>query len=126
MVASPFKAYGIRGRIGENLDEDLAYRLGRAVSQRMQPGRVVAGRDTRERSAGLQDALMRGLADGGSDVFDIGLCGTEEVYFDTDHLRAGAGVMVSASHNPIDYNGMKLVGAEAWPLPDAVFSRLRP
>ena len=85
---------------------------------------VATGRDIRSSSAQLQDALISGLNDGGCDVVDIGLCGTEEVYFATDHLNAGAGIMVTASHNPIDYNGMKLVGQGARPLSDEVFRRL--
>lgn len=124
MSDSPFKAYDIRGRIGDNLDEALAYALGRAVAAELSPGLVATGRDIRASSAALQAALAEGLADGGADVADIGLCGTEEVYFATDHLKAGAGIMVTASHNPIDYNGMKLVGPEARPLPDTVFRAL--
>ncbi|MEL6533046.1 MAG: phosphomannomutase, partial [Pseudomonadota bacterium] len=124
MTDSPFKAYDIRGRVGDNLDEDLAYRLGRAVADQLKPAHVVTGRDIRESSAPLQAALMRGLSEGGVAVSDIGLCGTEEVYFATDHLGAGAGIMVTASHNPIDYNGMKLVGPGARPLDDATFRAL--
>ena len=124
MNNSPFKAYDIRGRIGDNLDEDLAYALGRVVAAELQPATVATGRDIRESSARLQEALARGLSDGGTAVIDIGLCGTEEVYFATDHLGAGAGVMVTASHNPIDYNGMKLVGPGAAPLSDETFRML--
>ena len=124
MSDSPFKAYDIRGRVGENLDEDLAYALGRVVAHEMDPGTVVLGHDIRESSAPFAQALARGLTEGGADTIEIGLCGTEEVYFATDHFGAGAGVMVTASHNPIDYNGMKLVGAGAKPLPDDVFRTL--
>ncbi|MEM1340733.1 MAG: phosphomannomutase [Pseudomonadota bacterium] len=124
MSDSPFKAYDIRGRIGDNLDADLAYRLGRAVARGMAVDTVVTGRDIRASSAELEAALSQGLSDGGCDVISIGLCGTEEVYFATDHLAAGAGVMVTASHNPIDYNGMKLVGAGAAPLSEAEFRQL--
>ncbi|MBF9036856.1 phosphomannomutase [Rhodobacterales bacterium HKCCE2091] len=120
---SAFKAYDIRGRVGEDLTEEIAYALGRAAAAR-DPGRVATGRDIRESSAALQGALNEGLADGGADVSDIGLCGTEEVYFATDHLGAGMGIMVTASHNPIDYNGMKLVGAGSRPLDDATFRAL--
>ena len=123
-MTSPFKAYDIRGRVGDNLDEDLSYGLGRAVAEQMEPGLVATGRDIRASSESLQEALIRGLTDGGTDVADIGLCGTEEVYFATDHLGAGAGIMVTASHNPIDYNGMKLVGPGARPLSDATFRAL--
>ena len=124
MSDSPFKAYDIRGRVGENLDEELSYALGRVVAAEMAPGRVVVGHDIRETSGPFAEALARGLTTGGADVIEIGLCGTEEVYFATDHFGAGAGVMVTASHNPINYNGMKLVGAGAKPLPDALFRRL--
>lgn len=123
-MTSPFKAYDIRGRVGDTLTEDIAYALGRAVAQDLSPRLVATGRDVRESSAALQDALARGLMEGGVDVVDIGLCGTEEVYFATDHLGAEAGIMVTASHNPIDYNGMKLVGPGARPLSDAQFRRL--
>ena len=120
---SPFKAYDIRGRVDDNLDEELAYRLGRAVAEDS-PGRVATGRDIRDSSERLQAALIQGLTEGGADVSNIGLCGTEEVYFATDHLGAGAGIMVTASHNPIDYNGMKLVGPGAKPLSDTAFRTL--
>lgn len=120
---SAFKAYDIRGRVEEELTPGFAYALGRAVAAG-NPGRVVTGRDIRASSEALQGALNEGLADGGADVSDIGLCGTEEVYFGTDHLDAGMGVMVTASHNPIDYNGMKLVGRGATPLPDETFRAL--
>ncbi|MEM6421121.1 MAG: phosphomannomutase [Pseudomonadota bacterium] len=124
MTASPFKAYDIRGRIGETLDEDLAHALGRALAATLDPGHVVLGRDIRASSEALEAALAAGLVAGGVAVTTIGLCGTEEVYFATDHLDAGAGVMVTASHNPIDYNGMKIVGPGAAPLPDATFRAL--
>ncbi len=124
MSGSPFKAYDIRGRVGDNLDEDLAHALGRAVAATLDPGQVVLGHDIRESSVPLEQALARGLTEGGVDAITIGLCGTEEVYFATHRLGAGAGIMVTASHNPIDYNGMKLVGPGAAPLPDATFRAL--
>ncbi|NBC29039.1 MAG: phosphomannomutase CpsG, partial [Spirochaetes bacterium] len=108
---SCFKAYDVRGRLGVDLDADIARRIGRAFAEELAPGRVVTGRDCRESSPALQAALNEGLRDGGADVIEIGLCGTEEVYFATDHLAAGGGIMVTASHNPADYNGMKLVQA---------------
>ncbi len=116
MALSAFKTYDIRGRVGETLDEGLAYRLGRAFTQVMAPGKVVLGRDIRGSSEVLQDALARGLMDEGAEVLDIGLCGTEEVYFATDHLGAGGGLMVTASHNPIGDNGVKLIGPGARPV----------
>ena len=111
-----FKAYDIRGRLGDELNEEIAWRIGRAYAELLQPQRVVVGRDVRASSASLCVALARGLAEGGVDVFDIGLCGTEEIYFATFHGGFDGGIVVTASHNPIDYNGMKLVRAEAQPI----------
>ena len=116
MALKAFKSYDIRGRVGEDLDEDFAYRMGRAFVRVMQPGCVVLGRDIRDSSPMLQAAIARGLMDEGADVLDIGLCGTEEVYFATDHLGAGGGMMVTASHNPIGDNGVKVIGPGARPI----------
>ena len=113
---SCFKAYDIRGRVPDALNEDIAYRIGRAYAEYLRPSRVVVGRDVRLSSASLADALVRGLTHGGSDVADIGVCGTEEVYFATFHERLDGGIMVTASHNPMDYNGMKLVREDARPI----------
>jgi len=118
---SCFKAYDIRGRVDTDVTEDLAWRLGRAVVHVLAARRVVVGRDSRATSPQLADALAEGIIASGASVLDLGLCGTEEVYFATDHLDACAGVMVTASHNPIDYNGFKLVGPKATPLSDNVF-----
>ncbi len=114
-----FKSYDVRGRLGIDLDEGLAHRIGRAFASVMRPGVVVVGHDVRASSPALAAALTNGLRDGGADVIDIGLCGTEEVYFATDHFRAGGGLMVTASHNPIDYNGIKLVKKGARPISGA-------
>lgn len=111
-----FKSYDIRGRLGADIDEDVCYRIGRAFVPAINPGTVVVGWDARETSPVLAAALMRGLTESGADVIDIGLCGTEEVYFATTHFEAGGGLMVTASHNPIDYNGVKLVKAESRPI----------
>ena len=111
-----FKAYDIRGRVPDQLDEDLAYRIGRAYAEVEKPSRVVVGRDIRLSSAALAEALAQGLMDGGAEVFDIGVCGTEQVYFATFAREMDGGIMVTASHNPIDYNGMKLVRAGARPI----------
>ncbi len=116
-----FKAYDIRGKVGIELDPDFAVRLGRAVAVCLTPGKVVIGRDVRESSPELAAALAYGLSAGGVDVLNLGLCGTEEVYFATDNIGAGAGIMVTASHNPIEYNGFKLIGPGARPLTDAEF-----
>lgn len=113
---SCFKSYDIRGRLGEELDEPLAYLIGRGFARVLNPGMVVIGRDVRESSPALQAALMAGLQDEGVDVIDLGLCGTEEVYFATDHFGAGGGLMVTASHNPINYNGIKMVRDGARPI----------
>ncbi len=104
-----FKAYDIRGHVPDELNEDIAYRIGRAFAQILHPGEVVVGRDVRRDSPDFARALTRGLRDAGADVIDIGLCGTEEVYFQTAHRACGGGIMVTASHNPLDFNGMKLV-----------------
>jgi phosphomannomutase len=111
-----FKAYDVRGRVPAELNDDVAYRIGRAFSQLLQPGTVVVGQDVRPTSPALARALVRGLLDGGADVLDIGLCGTEEVYFATSFAKAGGGIMVTASHNPADWNGMKLVREESRPI----------
>lgn len=116
MPLPAFKAYDIRGRVPDELNEDLARRIGVALSDQLEPGTVVVGHDVRLTSAALQDALVVGLRGAGREIIDIGLCGTEEVYFQTDHLGAAGGVMVTASHNPMDYNGMKLVREKARPI----------
>jgi phosphomannomutase len=104
-----FKAYDIRGRVPDELDETVAYRIGRAFVELFRPRSVVVGQDVRPTSPALARALMRGLTEGGADVLDIGLCGTEEVYFATAFAEAGGGIMITASHNPAGWNGMKLV-----------------
>jgi len=111
-----FKAYDIRGRVPDELNEELAWRLGRAYAAFFKPVRVAVGRDVRLSSPALAEALARGLSEGGVEVLELGLCGTEEVYFATFHYRLDGGIMVTASHNPADYNGMKLVCAQARPL----------
>jgi phosphomannomutase len=116
MKISCFKAYDIRGRIPDQLNEKVAYRIGRAFAEFLKPKKVVVGRDVRPTSPALCGALCRGLNEGGADVLDIGLCGTEEVYFATSHANADGGIMVTASHNPADYNGMKLVREESRPI----------
>ncbi|MGH8156494.1 MAG: phosphomannomutase [Rhodanobacter sp.] len=111
-----FKAYDIRGRVPDDLNEDIAYRIGRAYAEILKPRDVVVGYDVRLDSPMLAAALTRGINDAGSAVIDIGLCGTEEVYFQTAHRSVGGGIMVTASHNPMDYNGMKLVREDARPI----------
>jgi phosphomannomutase len=111
-----FKAYDIRGRVPDELNDEIAYRIGRAYAEFLQPQTVVVGRDIRLSSAGLCSALASGLMDGGADVLDIGLCGTEEIYHATFNLGVDGGIMVTASHNPMDYNGMKLVREGSRPI----------
>ena len=116
MTLPAFKAYDIRGRVPDELNEDLARRIGVAMDAQLAPGTVVVGHDIRLTSPALQEALAAGLRGAGREVLDIGVCGTEEVYFQVDHLKAAGGVMVTASHNPMDYNGMKLVKEQARPI----------
>jgi phosphomannomutase / phosphoglucomutase len=111
-----FKAYDIRGRVPDELNEEVAYRLGRAFARTVGPGKVVVGYDIRKDSPAFAAAIVRGLGDEGRDAIDIGLCGTEEVYFQVFHRQVAGGIMVTASHNPIDYNGMKLVREGARPI----------
>jgi len=116
-----FKAYDIRGRLPDELNADIAYRIGRAFAEKIQPKSVIVGRDIRLSSDEMAAAVTQGLLDAGVDVYDIGLCGTEEVYFATfaykDNRKAmDGGIMVTASHNPKDYNGMKLVREDSKPV----------
>ncbi|MZI96151.1 phosphomannomutase CpsG [Vibrio sp. CAIM 722] len=116
-----FKAYDIRGQLGEQLSNDIAYRIGRAYGQFIKSEddakkTVVVGGDVRLTSKELKHALANGLMDGGVNVIDLGLTGTEEIYFATFHLGVDGGIEVTASHNPMDYNGMKLVREESKPI----------
>jgi phosphomannomutase len=111
-----FKAYDIRGRVPDELNADIACRIGRAFARTVGEGEVVVGYDIRLDSPTFAAEVARGLADEGRKVIDIGLCGTEEVYFQTAHRSVAGGIMVTASHNPIDYNGMKLVREGARPI----------
>ena len=113
---SGFKAYDLRGRIPGELNADVAYRVGRAFAEFVKPRRVIVGRDIRLSSEELSSALGQGLLDSGVDVYDIGLCGTEVVYFATFAKEMDGGIMVTASHNPPDYNGMKFVREGSRPI----------
>jgi phosphomannomutase len=113
---SCFKAYDLRGRIPNELNEEVAYRVARGVAQFLSAQRIVVGRDIRLSSASLTDAVCRGLVDSGVDVFDIGVCGTEGVYFATFDGGYDGGIMITASHNPSDYNGMKFVREQSKPI----------
>jgi len=111
-----FKAYDVRGRIPDEINETLAYQIGQAYAGFVQPKRVAVGCDIRQSSADILRALTRGLTDSGVDVADIGLCGTEGVYFATFAEGFDGGIMVTASHNPPDYNGMKFVREGSRPI----------
>ena len=117
MTALPcFKAYDIRGRVPDELDESLARKIGFAMAGQLGPGPIIVGRDVRLSSPALQTAVSEGFQAAGREVIDIGVGGTEEVYFQTAHLGAAGGVMITASHNPMDYNGMKLVREGSRPI----------
>ncbi len=113
---SCFMAYDIRGRVPDQLDTSLAQQIGRAFVAELGARRVLVGRDVRLESPSLAAALIQGLTESGADVIDIGLCGTEEVYFGTVHHGSDGGIMVTASHNPKGFNGMKLVRDGARPI----------
>ena len=111
-----FKAYDIRGKLGTELNEEIAYKIGRAYGQIYQPKTIVIGCDIRLSSEGLKQATIQGLTDAGVNVLDLGMTGTEEVYFGAFHLDVQGGIEITASHNPMDYNGMKLVRENARPI----------
>ena len=111
-----FKAYDIRGQLGTELNEDIAYRIGRAYAEFLKPQTIVLGGDIRLTSEALKAALSDGIRDAGANVIDIGMVGTEEVYFATSHLKVDGGIEVTASHNPIDYNGMKPIREGSRPI----------
>ena len=131
IAITSFKAYDIRGELGVNLDEDIAYRIGRAFAQilfqrystaaataelkNLKPA-IVIGSDIRHSSDALKQATITGIRDAGIDVIDLGMTGTEEVYFATSHYQALGGIEVTASHNPINYNGLKLVKEHSKPI----------
>src|ERR1700739_4667085 len=110
-----YKAYGVRGIYPAELDEDGAYAIGRAYVQQFEPRRVAVGRDMRLSSPGMAEAVTAGAADEGAEVLDLGLVGTEMVYFAVGSLGLDGGVMVTASHNPKEYTGVKLVRRGALP-----------
>lgn len=111
-----FKEYDIRGKLGYEINDEIAYRIGRAFGHYFKPKNIVLGGDIRLSSESLKMSLAHGLQDAGVDVLDLGMVGTEEIYFATYHLGCDGGIEVTASHNPIDYNGMKLVGKGAKPI----------
>jgi phosphomannomutase len=111
-----FKAYDIRGKVPSELNEELAYKVGRAFAIQQNAKKVLIGRDVRESSPSISKALANGLTDAGCDVIDLELCGTEMIYFGTPHLDADGGVMITASHNPPEYNGLKFVKKGSKPM----------
>jgi len=113
---SCFKAYDIRGKLGDELNTDIAYRIGRAYGEYIKSKDVVVGGDIRLTSIELKQSLSQGLMDAGVNVIDLGMTGTEEIYFATSYLKFDGGIEVTASHNPIDFNGMKLIREESKPI----------
>lgn len=111
-----FKAYDIRGKVPSELNTDLAYKIGRAIASYLNADSIVIGRDVRKSSPELSEALAKGIADAGCNVIDLGLCGTEMIYFGTPFLNADGGVMITASHNPPEYNGLKFVKRGSVPM----------
>ena len=111
-----FKAYDIRGIVPQDLNTELAYKIGRAFASEFTPKTIVIGHDIRLESPELSEALCNGLMDSGVDIFHLGLCGTEEVYFGTSHYETDGGIMVTASHNPKGHNGMKMVSKGSQPI----------
>jgi phosphomannomutase len=126
MPLTCFKAYDVRGRVGVDLTPDIAFRIGRAFGQTLLAKRVVIGRDCRPSSPYLSEATIQGLMAAGAEVLDLGLCGTEEVYHATTYFEADGGIEITASHNPAEDNGMKMVAKGSAPLdPDTTFAAIR-
>ena len=120
-----FKAYDVRGIIGETIDEHASHRIGYAAGIVMKAKSAIVGYDARATSSEFANAIAIGLTEAGVDVIEIGLCGTEEVYAATVGFKADVGLMVTASHNPINYNGIKIIGPQARPLEiDSEFSKI--
>jgi len=113
---SCFKAYDVRGKVPSELNTDLAYKVGRAFVTYLNCRKVVIGHDIRKSSEEISDALARGLTEAGADVIDLGLCGTEMIYFSTPYFDADGGIMITASHNPPEYNGLKFVKKDSVPM----------
>lgn len=120
-----FKAYDIRGKLGEDLDEKIAHRIGRSVAQVLKATKVVIGYDARETSPALAKAVANGVQQAGATVLDIGLSGTEEMYWAVTSQKSCAGIQITASHNPIEYNGMKIIKRRSEPLSTEEFHSIR-
>ena len=113
---SSFKAYDIRGQLPHEINPEIAYRVGNATAEYLSAKKMILGRDIRASSKELSESMASGLMDAGVDVIDIGECGTENVYYATGELKSCGGIMVTASHNPSDYNGFKIVSENAKPI----------
>ncbi|MBQ7497892.1 MAG: phosphomannomutase, partial [Selenomonas sp.] len=124
MGKSCFGAYDIRGIYPEQVNEELAYRIGRFLPGLIGAEKIAVGRDVRLSGRVLQEALEKGLRESGCEVYDIGLCGTEMIYFAVPYLELDGGIMITASHNPKEYNGMKFVGRGSAPLDKELFKEL--
>src|SRR6266516_1705960 len=111
-----FKAYDVRGIYGQDLNDDIAYRIGRAAAQYLNVLEIAVGRDMRLSSPQLAAALIRGITDQGANAIDLGMTTTDELYFAVGKFDYHAGVMITASHNPGKYNGMKFCRAQAFPV----------
>jgi len=111
-----FKAYDIRGKVPSQLNNDLAYKIGRTFVKYLNCKKVVIGKDVRKSSPKLSEALSKGITDAGADVYDLGLCGTEMIYYGTPYFDADGGIMITASHNPPEYNGLKFVKRGSKPM----------
>lgn len=111
-----FKAYDIRGKVPTELNVEMAYKIGRAFANYVNAKKIVVGYDIRKSSLELSEALINGITDSGSDVINIGLCGTEMIYFSTSYFNTDGGIMITASHNPPEYNGMKFVKKDSVPV----------
>ena len=122
---SCFKAYDVRGKLGEEFNNQIAYRIGRAAAQSLKAKTVALGFDARETSPSLAQAVANGVCDAGADVLEIGFSGTEEIYAAVCNFNADAGIEVTASHNPIDYNGMKIVKKGSQPLTEKEFNNIK-
>ena len=120
-----FKAYDVRGKLGVEFNENIAYRIGRATAQLLDAKTVTIGFDARATSSSLANAVAQGVCDAGADVLEIGLSGTEEVYAAVAELNADAGIEITASHNPIEYNGLKIVKKGSKPLTEQEFLNLK-
>jgi len=113
---SCFKAYDIRGKVPDELNEDLAYKIGFHCAKYLHAEKIIIGHDVRKSSGALSSSLAKGINDAGCSVVDIGLCGTEMIYFGTSFLEADGGIMITASHNPPEYNGLKFVKKNSVPM----------